>query len=260
MAVGPIFDNENQLEKLDSSGYKVLDAILYDGPPPQPSLSNPHCFVCIDGNKYWLKAGSQYGLSSELIAGRIGHKLNAAPNVAIVNADPRLVVNIQGAGHLTGLLVGISNVPDSINLKDIPVVAPGMTFSPQVIDANARARAVAFHTWFGFNDTQLFVGLSNGKVTSADLGGCFADVSSPADPVLTVLDIPGIPLNHGSQRDCVNDAVELIESLTDDDILGAVAGMPAEQRWNSDRAHRLAIAKWLAERKLQVRKVLEQWT
>lgn len=260
MTPGSLFDDEKALEKLDGLGYKVLQAISYSSPPPMPnSLSNPHRFVCSDGNKYWLKSRCQNGLSAELIAGRIGQKLAAAPKVAVVNLDPLLVENIPACQHLTGLVVGVFEVPDSINLKDIPTLSPGLTFPPRVIDAASRARVVAFHTWFGFSDCQMFVGLGNGKVVTADLGGCLGDVVTQTNPTLTVLDIPGLPSNHGSQGDCVNAAVEAIESLTDDDILSAAAAMPGEPRWSGDRPQRLARAKWLAGRRSKVRGVLEQW-
>jgi hypothetical protein len=74
----------SELAELDSNGVDNLDAIKYDRPPAQGSHASPHAFVASDGRTYWVKRQAQQGLVVELVAGRLGAAIGAAPMARVV--------------------------------------------------------------------------------------------------------------------------------------------------------------------------------
>jgi len=130
---------------------------------------------------------------------------------------------------------------------------------PKQVDAEARARVVAYQTWVGVGDTQCMINLQNGVIVSIDHGELFSAVDRPTDPALTVVDLPGLPHNHGAESQLVAAACGQIESVSDDELLDAVACIPTGAQWRSERPRRLKIAQWLAHRRGKVREVLKGW-
>lgn len=254
------WDDESKLRPLDARGLTVLDALTLSPLRASSGYTAPFPFVCVDGETYWAKADAQRGLTAELIAGRIGGQLRMAPMSAIVRIVPEVVAQEPNAQRLVGVRVGSRHAGnDAFNVKDIAQFIQGGTLLPSRIDEASRARAVAFQTWIGLQDAQLFIDAATGRVVSADHGECFQDVVSLTAPTLIVTAIPGIPQNHGSDSKHVSAAVSAIEGFTDQQLLEAVSRIPSGAEWQSDLTRRFAIGKWLAYRRDNLRVVVEAW-
>lgn len=250
--------DEDQLERLDRRGYVVLEAIKYDRSPPAGSNASPHAFVCMDGRTYWVKRTAQRGLAAELIAGRLGVRLGAAPDARIVRVGDEVALPGDGsANHLRGLGVGIRDQSAMENLRHLGHVLPQGQLDPAKIDVLSRARVLSFQTWLGVQDTQILVDLRNGKLLSIDHGEWGGDLSPGADPSLT--STPGVPDNALKAARPVEDALRRIRTVTDEHLLDAVARMPIGAEWNAARAHRLEIARWLRWRRDRLPGVIRAW-
>src|SRR3954453_12471014 len=98
-----------RLEAADADGEDPVLAIKYDRAPPGGSLATPHAFVCADGKTYWVKRNAQEGLVAELIAGRLGRLVDAAPMAHIVEVPDLIARPVAPA--LAGVGVGIEDRP-----------------------------------------------------------------------------------------------------------------------------------------------------
>jgi hypothetical protein len=250
--------DEDRLERLDSRGYVVLDAIKYDRPPPAGSHASPHAFICIDGNTYWVKRNAQQGLAAELIAGRVGVRAGAAPPTRIVRVGDEVPLPADGsADHLRGIGVGMRDQPGMENLRHLGHVLPGGQLDPAKIDIPSRARVLALQTWLGVQDTQILVDLRDGKLMSIDHGEWGADLSTGTDPAL--MPTPGVPADFGRVARHVEDALRRIRNVTDEHLLDDVARMPAGADWNAERTRRLEVARWLGWRRDRLPGVIRAW-
>jgi hypothetical protein len=259
--------DERTLAALDGEGYTSLEA-LHAVAAGSPTLSEAVPFICIDGKTYWVKANSQYGLASELIAGRLAARARAGPATRIIHVSPQAALS---APHLAGLVVGSEDVPNAINARDLR--ATGTTVKPGQLDRVSLARVHVFQTWIGVQDEQCLVRLSDGLVVSLDYGAAFSDTSMLSDPNVVLVDIAGLEMPERKNTAVIYRAVTEIEGVSDGELIEAVSRMPAgeSQRegsrgrppqpelWSAARARRLDIARWLAYRRGRLREVMETW-
>ncbi len=259
------WQNPASLARRDSFGLIVMQAVapgLYEA---VQSHATPGSYICEDSKTYWLKSKAQHGLSAELIAGRLAACVGVGPGAQVIWLKES-IARLDEA-RLVGLVVGSEDVPGTVNAREL---SPWLkdTDLGALIDPSSRARVIAFQTWLGANDSQVLVSIRDGRVLSIDHGDCFGAVTDPpARPTLVVTEIPGINQDVGRGTTHVQHAIGRIESVTDEDILRAVAQIPADDIseaapdgiWNSDKTRRLAIGRWLAMRRPMVRGVMEQW-
>jgi len=237
-----------------------LEAIATAGLTPSASHSRPNALVGIDGKTYWAKGNVQQGLVAELIAGRLAAHVGAGPAAQIIRVTPEILPGDGSCNHLLGVVVGSADQHGMVNARDLAPLLAGGTFDPGAIDPSYRARVVAFHTWLGVGDAQVLVSMTDGKVMSIDHGECFGNVPDPADaPGVITVDIPGVDVNVGRESKHVLPAVDRIEAVPEEDILRAVACIPAGAEWRSPSDRRLAIGRWLCQRKGMLRGVMTAW-
>jgi hypothetical protein len=146
-----------------------------------------------------------------------------------------------------------------VSSRDITQFLADGQFNPKVIDPRYRARTVVFQSWIDVGDQEVLVSLTNGKVLSIDHGRCFCRPEILTPPSVVVAGIPGVDNNVGRKAEHVRSAVNLIESITDEVLLRAVAQIPNGERWNSAAERRLAIGRWLAYRRDRLRRVMRAW-
>ncbi len=177
--------------------------------------------------------------------------------VRIVRVTPEALPAGGSATHLVGVVMGSEDEKDCVNTRDLAMLAP--TFDAKLVDPESRALVVAFQTWIGVGDVQVLVNLKSGRIRSIDHGECFMATDRPADPVLTVLNIPGVDDKHGSDNESVKAAIERIESVGDQALVDAVTRIPLGDSWRSPASRRLEIAVWLADRRGKVREAMATW-
>jgi hypothetical protein len=246
-----------RLEELDAQGLEVLQAITRSLVPPVGSHASPHGFVCSDGRTYWVKRNAQRGLVAELVAGRLGAAVEAAPSAVVVNLTSAAAPADGSTNHLIGVGVGIQDVAGAENFRHVTQLRPDGTLDPTKLDVASRVRVLTFQTWLGVGDTQILVNLSTGRLLSIDHGEWCPDPRARSEPDL--VPTPGVPADFGRTRTLVDDALGRIAALDDEDLLAAVARVPDGPEWNSDRAHRLALAEWLAFRRDRLGEVIHRW-
>jgi hypothetical protein len=212
----------------------------------------------MDGRTYWVKRTAQQGLAAELIAGRLGVRVGAAPAAQIVRVNDEVVLPTdESADHLRGVGVGVCDQPAMENLRHLGHVLPGGVLDPAKLDIPSRVRVLVFQTWLGVQDTQILVDIRSGKLMSIDHGEWGSDLSTGADP--TVISTPGVADDVGRVAKHVNDCLRRIKEVTDEHILDAVARMPTGADWNADRGRRLDIALWLGWRRDRLPGVIHAW-
>jgi hypothetical protein len=245
------------LAALDAQASPPIRALNYDRPPPVASHASPHAFVCSDGRTYWIKRTAQHGLIAELVAGRLGAQVDAAPIAHPVEVAAEALPASGAANHLEGLGVGVADQPSMENFRHISEKAPDGNLDPARLQPGSVARVVAFQSWIGADDTQILVDLRTGKLFSIDHGALAAIASPGGSPQVVVA--PGIPADIGRVSALMLPTIERIEAITDEDLLRAVAGAPDDPIWCTLDEGRLAIAESLRLRRDALRQVLTQW-
>ncbi len=256
-----IWESTEALGVLDAKGYTVVEAITTrdDLAAATGTHAEPNAFLGVDGKSYWVKARAQQGLVSELIAGRLAHEVGAGPNARIIRVTPECFASNAVIQRLVGVFCGIEHVHGVINSKDLqPLLANG-SFKPDSIDPQSRAVTVVFQTWLGMADQQLLVGVQNGRVYTIDHGEWFNDGRASLPIQMVVAPIPGVDETVGRDVNLVDVPLRRIESLSDADLLTAVSQVPIGAEWGSPAQRRLAIGAWLAERRANLRTVVEAW-
>jgi len=250
-----MIDN-NRLSSLDARGYAVLEALASAGLTRAASHARPNAFICVDGKTYWAKGQAQQGLVAELVAGRLASKLNAGPLARVIRLTEGVA---SGDPHLEGVVVGIEDLPNTINSKDLQPFLAGGQFDPGIVNPSSRARVIAFQTWLGVVDAQVLVSMTDGSIWTIDHGDAFAATATQTDPSIVIAPIPGVPDTVGKEVTYVEEAVRRIELISDNDLLIAVAGIPAGDPWRSPVDRRVEIAQWLAHRRGRIREVMGRW-
>lgn len=258
------WQDSSLLEKHDRAGYTVLEALtaatFADRPRSSSSHARPGAYVCVDGKTYWLKAKAQQGLVAELITGRLAATVGAGPSARIVRLTEAALDPNQPEEHLLGVVMGSEDRPGTVNARDLAALHAAGTVQPGLIDPGTRALVVAFQTWLGLGDVQVLVGMTDGRVFSVDHGECFGNITYPAAvPTPVITGIPGVQPELGREATHILPALAKIEAVTDDEILKAVTQIPSGEAWRSPSDRRLAIGRWVAERRSTLRGVLESW-
>lgn len=252
------------LEKRDRAGYTVLEALtaasFADRARSSPNThARPGAYVCIDGGTYWLKASAQQGLVAELITGRLAALVGAGPVARIIRLTEAAIAD-DSERHLLGVVMGSEDRPGMVNAKDLAPLPAADGDSARLIDPRTRALVVAFQTWLDLGDAQVLVGMTDGRVLSIDHGDCFGSLTHPAvASAPRIADIPGVKPEVGRDASHVLPALAKIEAVTDDEILRAVTQIPSGDAWRSPADKRLAIGRWVAERRDALRGVMESW-
>jgi hypothetical protein len=249
---------QNALSALDARGYTVLDALAHGG-LGRTTHAAPNTFVCSDGKTYWVKGRAQQGLVAELIAGRLADKVGAGPSARVIRVPHESLPPGGAADHLEGVVVGLEDVPNTVNARELEAILGPGNLPPTGIDGRSRAIVFAFQTWIGVGDTQVLVGLADGRIYSIDHGECFSATSSPTDPSPIVAGIPGLTEDIKKHPGFIRTGIERIERLTENDLLFAIAHVPVGGPWQSPADRRLGIANWLAYRRGKLREVIELW-
>ncbi|MCH8877576.1 MAG: hypothetical protein IIA89_12255 [Chloroflexi bacterium] len=248
------------LKRLDDDGVEVIEAIAYDRAPPGTTLATPHAFVCDDGKTYWIKREAQNGLSSELIAARLGKLVGASPAGVPVEVMDGLAPSNVDVSHLIGLGVGIEDTENAQNVKELTQYLNNGTFKPSHLDKSSRARIIVFQTWIGISqDTQALVQLSSGKVLSIDHGYAFDSIGNFSKLQVVHLPIPGVADDVGTDSADIDRAVSGIERLSDEQLLKSVANVPDEPDWNAALDRRFQVFEWIRFRRDHLREAVEQW-
>jgi hypothetical protein len=249
---------QSELDALDADGYVVLDAITHVKAPPGATLATPHAFAALSGRIVWVKAAAQQGLVVELVAGRLAARVGAGPLARIIRVPAEALPSDGSANHLQGVHVGTEDLAGGVNDRELAAIGGG-PLDPAKINAASRARVVAFQSWLGVGDNQVLIDVAGGSVYSIDHGQCLDNLSDFSDPVLVVHAVPGLPDDHGREAACIEAAVTEIESVTDAELLEAVARVPSGGAWQSAPDRRLAMARWLAHRRDRIRGVMHGW-
>ena len=259
------FTDDSQLGFLDLKGVVELAAVARAPHPPSlGTLSKPAPFVCSDGTVYWCKGNTpqaqvQQGLMAELVAGRLAERTAVGGPAAVVRIDQSLVPPDGTLDHLVGTVVGVRHFDNMEHVRTLQMLLSGGAVPAGSVDPLSRARVIAFQTWIGANDSQLMIGISNGRVVSIDHGDCFGNLAVPSQPSVVITPIPGLPEQHCKDRAYLDAVLGPIEALSDEDLLIAVARVPNSGAWNADSGRRLAVARWLADRRDKLRGVMTQW-
>lgn len=251
--------DQDKLHALDARGYVVLEALTHVKEPPGATHARPHAFLCIDGKTYWVKATAQQGLVAELMMGRLGDLVDAAPIARVIRVTPEALPAGGRAEHLTGVVVGLEDKPGSVNVRELQPYLQNAEFAMEQLDHRSLARVTAFQTWTGVGDTQVLIELKTGRVWSIDHGEALGQTGTNQPPSLIPPPIPGVTLDAGSHGDALLEGVDRIEQISDAQLLDAVAGVPVGDPWRSPVERRFQTAKWLADRRDALRGVIEQW-
>jgi len=133
-----------------------LDALSHGG-LGRPTHAQPNTFVCADGKTYWVKGRAQQGLVAELIAGRLAAKVGAGPLARVIRVPHEALPTGGQAAHLEGVIVGLEDVPNTVNGRELAgILGPGV-LPAAGIDPVSRALVFVFQTWIGVGDTQVLV-------------------------------------------------------------------------------------------------------
>jgi hypothetical protein len=126
---------------------------------------------------------------------------------------------------------------------------------PGTLDETSVARVIVFQSWIGADDTQVMVDLRNGRVLSIDHGAYRAFSSDNPHPVVA----PGLPDGFARSSSILGPEIDRIETLSDEDILGATARVPQAPEWRAARDRRLALAQSLGLRRDRLREAMAAW-
>jgi hypothetical protein len=247
------------LRQLDRVPEETIYALGREPHEVAVTYSSPTRVACSDGKTYWLKPKAQRGLAVELAAGRIVSRTGAGPNAKIVEVPAVVFRDDPRLGRFNGPVVGSLHLPGTFSTKEIRVMIGSGQFDSRVVDPASRALVIATQTWLNVEDAQVRVGALDGRVYSVDHGVAL-DAQLRGRPTnVVVVSIPGVSNDLGREWAIMKMAVETIESIREEEILAAVAGMPDAPGWQASFARRLAVATWLIKRQPYVGDVMREW-
>jgi hypothetical protein len=248
------------LRLLDARGISTRDAIaLAWTARGVNSYSAPRPFVLDGGETYWIKPQAQEGLGQELIGGRLASEVGVGPQVAIVDVSA-IAVPLDGSlDRFVGTMLGVRHIVGVENGRELGPALRSELFTTGMLDMASWAAVTAFQTWINAEDSQVFVGLGDGIVHSADHGGCFkALLPGPPQRIVTP-DIPGLE-SMRCDWSLLEGPAQRIASIRESVLLEAAAGMPEVGPWRTSFAQRIAIVEWLIKRQHGLPEVLRRWS
>ena len=233
-----------------------VDACIRVRKPSAYTFAFPNAFVCSDGRTYWLKSWAQQGLAAELIAGRLGHRLGAAPRSVVVRVAPEVVPDAW-ASHLEGIVLGVEHHPGMVNARDLWPALDDGSFDPETLNPFSCALTTAFQTWIDVADPQVLVNPRTGVMQSVDHGDCLSLEKSPDEGTPVFANIPGVSKETRITSTQLDHALTTIESLAAEEIYRATDHIPEDRAWKGEDARRIAIARWLVARRNHLRRLFE---
>jgi hypothetical protein len=150
-------------------------------------------------------------------------------------------------------LVGVENGCDLG-----PAIRSG-AFTTAKLDMASWAAVTAFQTWINAEDSQVFVGMADGVIHSADHGGCFRTLLPGRPQRIVTPDIPGLQ-SIRCDWSLLEGPAQQIATLPASMLLEAAANMPEVGPWRTSFAQRLATVEWLAKRQPDLPEVLRRWS
>jgi hypothetical protein len=247
-----------RLAELDQDPLRPIYA-LTPVPFERPhTFSAPVPFVCSDGRVWWLKEKLRAGLSVELVAGRLAQILDAGQPAEIVFAPRRDIAPADSHSRILGMVVGVLDLPHSMPTGQLVDVIGDGRFDVRRLDGRSRARVVALQTILSVTDPQVFVSLNTGRLYSYDHDECLNSlIRGPMQLVLAP--IPGVNAGFGSDRRSLDEAIGMVEAITEEQVLNAVACIPDDLRWQAPFARRIAMAEMVIRRQKGIGEVMTQW-
>lgn len=248
------------LRLLDARGVTSLDAIsLAWTSPSTRSFAAPRPFIIEGGEVFWIKAQAQEGLGQELIGGRLAAAVGVGPPVAIVQVSALAVPPNGSLDRFVGTMLGVRNLVAVENGRSLgPAVRSG-TFTSANLDMASWAAVTAFQTWINAEDSQVFVGLGDGVIYSADHGNCFKALLPGRPQRIVTPHIDGLT-SIRCDWSLLEGPAERIATLPESTLLEAVAGIPETDSWRTSFARRIATVEWLVKRQAGLPDVLRRWS
>lgn len=249
-----------QLRQLDRVGFQPIYVLTCEPDEVEQTFAAPVKVVCSDGQMYWLKARAQDGLLSEIATARLNKRLGTGPEGRIVEVPASVFWNEPRLGRFIHSSVGVRHLPETASTREIRALLGRGRFDARLVDAESRARVIASQTWFNIDDAQVRVGLRDGRVHSVDHGAAL-DARLKGRPTrIVVTEIPGVSPDLGRDWSVMRPAIELIESVSEAEILAAVSSMPNDGSWRATFARRIAVAEWLIRRQKNIGEVMQAWS
>jgi hypothetical protein len=244
-----------ELRRLDSAGPDVVEAAGYLGSAGYRTYAGPQRFVGRDGRVYRVKSRAQEGNGAELIANRLASFLGIAPATTILSIGPTALPKDHTLDALAGLRVAAEEIESALNNEEL--LAFGVQLLPGHVDWPSWALLVCFQTWLHVKDQQAIIRMTDGKCFSVDHGNCFGDLrnGAPSLVVPPLAGVAGVPV----PLDIVDQALSIIESVTEPAILTMSANVPDEPGWRMPIERRLAVAEFLIKRQQRVREAVVTW-
>ncbi len=251
---------EAALDAAEAAGPpEVVVALTHEREPRRQTLASPHLFLCEDGRRYWVKTRAQGGLFAELVAGRLGCLTGFAPGAQVVEVVKEALPIHHSDVHPLGIYVGIEDIPGALNTRDDLQEAIGAkTFAPAALDGRSWTAASLFRLWVAAGDAQALVAPNTGQVWSHDHGDAFGPAFFTPLPA-TLPYIPIAPVQPPTLNEHLPAVLAAILSVTDDQIVKAVARMPATGEWQAPRERRLAVAQGLSQRRKDIARLARRW-
>jgi hypothetical protein len=195
----------------------------------------------------------------EFVVGQLAAMVGAGPKAEVVTVSASALPVDGSLARFQGVGVGSIDIPEAMNFSELRELVGHDAFNGSFVNAASRARVVVFQTWVNATDEQVVVRLDDGMVFSIDHGDCFRTLEPGAPTRIVVAEIPGISGDVGREWKHMMPAVEAIQALSDEDILGVVAGLRDEANWQAPFERRLAVARWLIKRRDRLGEELVKW-
>jgi hypothetical protein len=242
------------LRVADAAADGPVRALSYVGPSGYRTYSAPHRFVDGGGRIVLVKARAQQGLGAEAIANTLAHRLDAGPDSFVIEIGRGTVPSDGRLDHLVGRKVATVELEGTFNHDQLKEL--GFRPEPPKVDWASWARVVAFHTWIYAGDPQAVLRVSDGRIFSIDHGACFRELLRGGPAGLIVPALAGVA-GVAFDRRAVEDALDLLEAITESELVEAASGIPDEPEWRMPIERRLRIIEWLLDRQPGVREVVE---
>ncbi len=211
------------------------------------------------GDTFWIKPQAQEGLGQELFGGRLASAVGVGPEVFVIEVSALAVPRDGSLNRFIGTMLGVHHLSGVENARDLGPAIRGGRFSTKNVDMASWAAVTAFQTWINAEDSQVFIGMGDGAVYSADHGGCFKELLPGRPQRIVTPDIPGFESGRCDWSLLAGPA-QRIASLPESVLLEAAANMPETGPWRTSFAQRIAMVEWLIKRQPDLQEVLRRWS